>query len=1010
MLNSQTISLLESSERRFRTLAQATFEGITLSENGVIYEANEQFARMHGYQLPEVIGRPIADFLLPQDHERARQVIASDEKQLGEYHALRKDGSTFLLEVQVYRSEQNGRSVHVAAQRDVTGRKRKEEELTRLNRILKAHSHSDQAMMRATAEPEYLADVCRIITEDCGHKMVWIGYAQDDADKTVRPMAYAGFDQGYLETLKITWADTERGRGPTGMAIRTGKPCGCQNMLTDPDFAPWRTEALRRGYSSSIVVPLLADGRAFGAMTIYSGEPDSFSADEVTLLASLADDLAYGITAIRLRASHARAEKECGLHVMNWSREFRNAPSSWPRSMRYCGPRSSSAAKSSGRLRLQTTAIEAAANGILITDRHGNIQWSNPAFTHMTGYSAAEALGQNMRLLKSNEQPPEFYRQLWETIVAGQVWHGELVNRRKDGSRYVEEQTITPVLDRSGYVAHFIAIKQNITERKQAEESLRASEVRFRTVADFTYDWEYWIGPDRQPIYITPSCERVTGYRAAEFVSDPDLLTRIIHPDDRALYASHLHAVSHHGDLVPIDFRITRRDGELRWIAHVCRSVYDDQGYALGHRISNRDITERKRAEDRLEQTNRDLLASSLAERNQRQLTETLAAANSALTQSLDLEVVLEALLDHIECLVPYDSANVMLLEAESRLSVRIARGYERWSNVEAVRAITFDSQVNPLFNSILTTRRSCLVSDTRHQSEWEVQPGVEHVRSWLGVPLTAGGSVIGLYSLDKTEPGFFTLEHVIKAEMLAGQAAVAIQNAWLFEQVRAGRERLQSLSRRLVEVQEAERQYVARELHDEAGQALTSLLFGLSQIEQQADNAPQTARIAKLKELTNDIIENLHRLAMDLRPASLDHLGLEPALLQQVRAVSDRNGLIAQFKSIGLDGERLPSEVETALYRIVQESLTNIIRHAQATRVNVLLERRGDRVVVVVEDDGIGFDTEDARCTQAGHLGLAGMQERAEMLGGSFVVESAGTGTTVVVEVPYDNSHPGRR
>jgi signal transduction histidine kinase len=247
-------------------------------------------------------------------------------------------------------------------------------------------------------------------------------------------------------------------------------------------------------------------------------------------------------------------------------------------------------------------------------------------------------------------------------------------------------------------------------------------------------------------------------------------------------------------------------------------------------------------------------------------------------------------------------------------------------------------------------------------------------------------------------------------AEMLVGQAAVAIQNAWLYEQVRAGRERLQSLSRRLVEVQEAERQYVARELHDEAGQALTLLLFGLNQIEQQLENPKQAAQVVELKDLTNHIIENLHRLAMDLRPASLDYLGLIPALLQQVKAVGQRHGLIAQFKAIGLENERLPSDMEIALYRIVQEALTNIIRHAQATRVDVLLERRDDHIVVVVEDNGRGFDVETARSAPAGHLGLAGIQERAEMLGGSLVIEStAGIGTTIVVEVPGGNSNSGR-
>lgn len=193
-------------------------------------------------------------------------------------------------------------------QTEIAARRQAEGDLHRLNRTLQAHSKSDQAMMRATDETDYLQEACRTIVEDCGHAMVWIGYAEEDEGKTVRPVAYSGFEEGYLDKLKITWADTERGHGPTGTAIRTGKPVSCKNMVTDPAFKPWREEALKRGYASSIVLPLMEGERAFGAVTIYSREPDAFIDDEVELLTELANDLAYGILALRLRAAHARAE------------------------------------------------------------------------------------------------------------------------------------------------------------------------------------------------------------------------------------------------------------------------------------------------------------------------------------------------------------------------------------------------------------------------------------------------------------------------------------------------------------------------------------------------------------------------------------------------------------------------------------------------------------------------------------------------------------------------------
>jgi signal transduction histidine kinase len=154
---------------------------------------------------------------------------------------------------------------------------------------------------------------------------------------------------------------------------------------------------------------------------------------------------------------------------------------------------------------------------------------------------------------------------------------------------------------------------------------------------------------------------------------------------------------------------------------------------------------------------------------------------------------------------------------------------------------------------------------------------------------------------------------------------------------------------------------------------------------------------------MTDNVLENLHRLAMDLRPASLDYLGLVAALRQHIQSFNRQHGHLttAQFEAIAFDQERLPSLVETTLYRIAQEALTNVARHAQATQVDVLLKRRGERLVMIIEDNGVGFDVETM--VQKQRLGLVGMRERAEMMDGSLAIESVpGAGTTIYVEVPY--------
>ena len=157
-----------------------------------------------------------------------------------------------------------------------------------------------------------------------------------------------------------------------------------------------------------------------------------------------------------------------------------------------------------------------------------------------------------------------------------------------------------------GYIARPIANRelvarvQALLRIKAAEDALRASEERFRTVADFTSDWEYWIGVDSKPVYVSPSCERITGYRTEEFMQDPSLLGAIIHPDDRALMDSHQRQVLTRDNSANFDFRIVTRGGEERWINHVCQPVYGTGGRWLGQRASNRDITDRKHAEEAL--------------------------------------------------------------------------------------------------------------------------------------------------------------------------------------------------------------------------------------------------------------------------------------------------------------------------------------------------------------------------------------------------------------------------
>jgi PAS domain S-box-containing protein len=209
----------------------------------------------------------------------------------------------------------------------------------------------------------------------------------------------------------------------------------------------------------------------------------------------------------------------------------------------------------------------------------------------------------------------------------------------------------------------------------------------------------------------------------------------------------------------------------------------------------------------------------------------------------------------------------------------------------------------------------------------------------------------------------------------------------------------------RLATIQEDERRRIARELHDETGQQLTALILGLKALRGRAEAAALDGKLAALQDLAEQIGRSAHGMAWELRPTALDDLGLETALRDSVERWSERSGLPADFHC-AIGPARLPAEVETHLYRITGEALTNVARHARASRASVILERRRDHLLAIVEDDGAGFDPEAVRRSASSEhrLGLYGMQERAALVGGTLQVESSpGHGTTVFVRVPFN-------
>ncbi len=234
--------------------------------------------------------------------------------------------------------------------------------------------------------------------------------------------------------------------------------------------------------------------------------------------------------------------------------------------------------------------------GVLFTI-YRKIIWANKSLAAMMGYSIQEMISKDVEIFYPDKQSYDrIGREGYPVIARGETYKENIQMKRMDGSLFwchLVAQAVNPANHDEGS----IWMLEDVTKSRQMEEDLRRSEEKYRTVANFTHDWEFWIAPDDRLLYTSPSCERVTGYSAEKFEREPSLLRRLIHPDDIAAYHNHRHAAKAGTGERELEFRITRADGLIRWISHVCQPVHDEQGQFLGTRGSNRDITKRKTAE-----------------------------------------------------------------------------------------------------------------------------------------------------------------------------------------------------------------------------------------------------------------------------------------------------------------------------------------------------------------------------------------------------------------------------
>ena len=410
--------------------------------DGVILSWNEGAHKLYGWTAAEAVGERMEMLLPPGEPDELPEILSKIRRgeHLAPYETNRrsKDGRVMRVSLTVSPVKDPSGAVVGAssAARDVTQRWEAERAVAKLTRALRALSLCNETLVRAKKESEFLERVCRLIVEQGGYRLAWVGFRIDDAVKSVHPAAQAGYEKGYLEGLTLTWANDERGRGPTGNAIRNGTVDICRDVRADPRFAPWREDALKRGYRSSVALPLQFDGRPFGALMIYAAEPGAFDGEEMALLKELSEDLAFGISTLRSSAARELAEEALS--------------------------------RTEARYRL---LFEAAKDGILVVDAAtGEIQDANLALLVLVGYSKAECIGRRLWDFAPFKAAAADNPALRELASRGDTRDENLILRAKDGREISVEFAANSYAVDGGRVVQCSV--RDMTERSRLQEQM----------------------------------------------------------------------------------------------------------------------------------------------------------------------------------------------------------------------------------------------------------------------------------------------------------------------------------------------------------------------------------------------------------------------------------------------------------------------------------------------------------------------------------------------------------
>jgi PAS domain S-box-containing protein len=625
--------------------------------------------------------------------------------------------------------------------------------------------------------------------------------------------------------------------------------------------------------------------------------------------------------------------------------------------------------------------LDAISEIVVYQDVERRVLWANRAAGESVGLAPERLVGRHCYEIWHQRSEPCVGCPVEKACETDQAQEGEM--SAPDGRVWFVKGY--PIRDANGDLMGAVEVTLEITERKALEETWRRYDFIVNTSRDFmsliNRNYAYEAVNESYCRAHNKTQEEIVGHNAADVWGEERYLIQIKEYLDKCFAGNEVHYQDW------FEFAaLGRRCFDVAYYPY-----YGREGTVTHVIVVSRDVTERERAEEALKRRNEELMA--------------LNSITAAVSRSLDLEEVLNAALEETLAVLKVEGGVIYCFD---EISQSFAPAAHQGISQDVLLEVTGFKVGEGLSGRVAESGEPLVVADLaadlRNISAASTGAGW---RSYAGVPIKSRDKVLGVMALTTHRQDYFRPDDVGLLSHIGNQIGVAIENAHLFGQVRAGRERLQNLSQQLVEAQETERRHIARELHDEIGQVLTVLKIDLQGIKRSPDALPFAARLEGTVGIVEQALQQVRNLSLDLRPSLLDDLGLVPALRWYVDRLARRAGLAVQFAADRLE-KRLPADVETTCFRIVQEALTNVMRHAQAQQVSVELRRRDEDLLVVIRDDGVGFDLRHTlqRTERGASLGLLGMQERVHLVGGQIEIESAPTrGTEVRIRFPMSKA-----